>query len=114
MAWTTAGSRSGMSGYELHDQLSEQFFRPAGGYFANFSSSVGSTSEEIYSQQAVYFSFISGEDHIAVFAPYIDVAKAVSAIFQMKETSLLCTEWSINHPCVRLSSRLSNALYLHS
>ena len=59
MAWTTAGSRSGMSGYELHDQLSEQFFRPAGGYFANFSSSVGSTSEEIYSQQAVYFSFIS-------------------------------------------------------
>ena len=57
MAWTTAGSRSGMSGYELHDQLSEQFFRPAGGYFANFSSSVGSTSEEIYSQQAVYFSY---------------------------------------------------------
>jgi len=54
MAWTTAGSRSGMSGYELHDQLSEQFFRPAGGYFANFSSSVGSTSEEIYSKQAVY------------------------------------------------------------
>jgi hypothetical protein len=41
----------------LHDQLSEQFFRPAGGYFANFSSSVGSTSEEIYSQQAVYFSY---------------------------------------------------------
>jgi hypothetical protein len=59
MAWTTAGSRSGMSGYELHDQLSEQFFRPAGGYFANFSSSVGSTSEEIYSQQAVYFSYTS-------------------------------------------------------
>ena len=57
MAWTTAGSRSGMGGYELHDQLSEQFFRPAGGYFANFSSSVGSTSEEIYSQQAVYFSY---------------------------------------------------------
>ena len=48
-----------MSGYELHDQLSEQFFRPAGGYFANFSSSVGSTSEEIYSQQAVYFSYTS-------------------------------------------------------
>ena len=48
-----------MGGYELHDQLSEQFFRPAGGYFANFSSSVGSTSEEIYSQQAVYFSYTS-------------------------------------------------------
>jgi hypothetical protein len=25
MAWTTAGSRSGMGGYELHDELSEQF-----------------------------------------------------------------------------------------
>ena len=57
MAWTTAGSRSGMGGYELHDQLSEQFFRPAGGYFANFSSSVGSNSEEIYSRQAFYSSY---------------------------------------------------------
>ena len=57
MAWTTAGSRSGMGGYELHDQLSEQFFRPAGGYFANFSSSVGSISEEIYSRQALYSSY---------------------------------------------------------
>ena len=56
-ARTTAGSRSGMGGYELHNQLSEQFFRPAGGHFANFSSSVGSTSEEIYSQQAVYLSY---------------------------------------------------------
>ncbi len=46
-----------MGGYELHNQLSEQFFRPAGGHFANFSSSVGSTSEEIYSQQAVYLSY---------------------------------------------------------
>ena len=26
MAWTTAGSRSGMGGYELLDQLSEQLF----------------------------------------------------------------------------------------
>ena len=57
MAWTTAGSRSGMGGYELHDQLSEQFLRPAGGYFANFSSSVGSICEETYFQQAVYFSY---------------------------------------------------------
>ena len=40
MAWTTAGSRSGMGGYELHDQLSEPFFRLAGGYVANFSRSV--------------------------------------------------------------------------
>ena len=46
MAWAIAGSRSGMGGYELQDHLSEQFFRPAGGYFANFSSSVGSNSEE--------------------------------------------------------------------
>lgn len=57
MAWATAGSRSGMGGYELHDQLSEQFFRLAGGYFANFSSSVGSNSEEIYSRQALYSSY---------------------------------------------------------
>jgi len=28
-------------------------------YFANFSSSVGSVSEEIYSLQAVYFSYTS-------------------------------------------------------
>jgi hypothetical protein len=47
MAWTTAGSRSGMAGYELLDQLSEPFFRPAGGYVANFSSSAGRISQEI-------------------------------------------------------------------
>ena len=57
MAWTTAGSRSGMGGYELLDQLSEPFFRPAGGYVANFSRSVDSNSEEIYSQQALYSSY---------------------------------------------------------
>jgi hypothetical protein len=57
MARTTAGSRSGMDGYELRDHLSEQLFRPVGGYFANFSSSVGSISEEIYFQQAVYLSY---------------------------------------------------------
>ncbi len=39
------------------DHLSEQLFRAVGGYFANFSSSVGSISEEIYSQQAVYLSY---------------------------------------------------------
>ena len=66
MAWTTAGSRSGMGGYELHNQLSEQFFRPAGGHFANFSSSVGSTSEEIYSRQAVYFSYTLNQDAILI------------------------------------------------
>ncbi len=47
MAWTTAGSRSGMGGYELHDQLSEPFFRLAGGYVANFSRSVSRISQEI-------------------------------------------------------------------
>jgi hypothetical protein len=57
MAWTTASSRSGMGGYELRDQLSEQFFRPAGEYFENFSSSVGSNSVEIYSRQAPLFFF---------------------------------------------------------
>ena len=57
VARTAADSRSGMSGYELLDQLSEQFFRPAGGYFANFSSSVGSISEEIYSRQVLYSSY---------------------------------------------------------
>ena len=57
MAWTTAGSRSGMGGYELLDQLSEPFFRPAGGYVANFSRSVSSNSEEIYSRQALYSSY---------------------------------------------------------
>ena len=56
-ARTTAGSRSGMDGYELNGHLSEHFFRAIGGYFANFSSSVGSISEEIYSQQAVYLSY---------------------------------------------------------
>jgi len=57
MAWATAGSRSGMGGYELQDHLSEQFFRPAGRYFANLSSSVGNISEEVYSRQAVYSSY---------------------------------------------------------
>ena len=59
MARTTAGSRSGMDRYELRDHLSKQLFRAIGGYFTNFSSSVGSISEEIYSQQAVYLSYTS-------------------------------------------------------
>ena len=48
-----------MSGYELHDHLSEQLFSAIVDCFANFSSSVGSVSEEIYSLQAVYFSYTS-------------------------------------------------------
>ena len=50
VARTAAGSRSGMDGYELHGHLSEQLFSAIGDYFANFSSSVGSVSEEIYSR----------------------------------------------------------------
>jgi hypothetical protein len=73
MAWTTAGSRSGMGGYELQDHLSEQFFRPAGGYFANFSSSVGSTSEEIYSRQAVYFSYTLAISSVYVENRFCDI-----------------------------------------
>ena len=46
-----------MHGYALCDYLSEQTFRAIGGYFANFSRSVGRISEETYSQQAVYFSY---------------------------------------------------------
>jgi len=48
-----------MGGYELLDQLSEQFFRPAGGYVANFSSSVSRISQEIKTQQALYSSYTS-------------------------------------------------------
>jgi len=48
-----------MDGYELHGHLSEQLFSAIVDYFANFSSSVGSVSEEIYSLQAVYFSYTS-------------------------------------------------------
>ena len=46
-----------MDGYELRDHLSQQRLRPIGGYFENFYRSVGSISEEIYSQQAVYLSY---------------------------------------------------------
>ena len=56
-ARATAGSRSGMDGYELRDHLSQQRLRPTGGYFENFYSSVGSISEEIDFQQAVYLSY---------------------------------------------------------
>jgi hypothetical protein len=57
VARTAAGSHSGMDGYELHGHLSEQLFSAVVDCFANFSSSVGSVSEEIYSLQAVYFSY---------------------------------------------------------
>ena len=50
-----------MDGYELHGHLSEQLFSAIVDCFANFSSSVGSVSEEIYSVQAVYFSYTSEE-----------------------------------------------------
>jgi hypothetical protein len=57
VARTVACYRSGMDGYALCDPLSEQLFRAIGGYFAKSSRSVGSISEETYSQQAVYLSY---------------------------------------------------------
>ena len=48
-----------MNEYALCDHLSEQLFRAIGGYFANFSRSVGRISDETYSQQAVYLSYTS-------------------------------------------------------
>jgi hypothetical protein len=50
VARTVACYRSGMNKYELCDHLSEQLFSEIGGYFANCSRSVGSISEETYSQ----------------------------------------------------------------
>ena len=51
-------ARSRMNGHELCDHLSERFFMAIGGYFPNFSSSVGSISGEIYSQKAPNRLFI--------------------------------------------------------
>jgi hypothetical protein len=48
----------------LRDHHSQQLFRAIHGYFANFSRSVGSISEEIYSQQAVYLSYTCKTTHI--------------------------------------------------
>ena len=48
-----------MKKYALCDHLSEQIFRATGDYFANFSSSIGSISEEIVSQLAAYLSSTS-------------------------------------------------------
>jgi hypothetical protein len=59
VARTVACYRSGMNKYKLRDHLSEQLFRAIGGYFAKSSRSVGSISEETYSQQAVYLSYTS-------------------------------------------------------
>jgi len=70
VAQTAAGSRSGIDGYELHGHLSEQLFRAIGDYFANFSSSVGSISEETYSRQAVYFSYTSVHYDEELFVGY--------------------------------------------
>jgi hypothetical protein len=47
VAQTVACYRSGMDGYELRGHLSEHLFRAAGGYVANFSSSVSRIGEEI-------------------------------------------------------------------
>ena len=57
VARTVACYRSEMDGYALCDHLSEQLSRAIGGYFPNFSSSVGSISEEISSRQVVCLSY---------------------------------------------------------
>ena len=46
-----------MKKYEFRDHLSEQLFRKIDGCLAKSSRSVGSISEELYSQQAVYLSY---------------------------------------------------------
>ena len=49
-----------MDGYELHGHLSEQLFSAIVDCFANFSSSVGSVSEEIYSLTGrLFFLYLS-------------------------------------------------------
>jgi hypothetical protein len=45
-----------MSRYDLYDYRRKTEFRPLGGHFANFSSSVIRISEEIFSQQTVCMS----------------------------------------------------------
>jgi hypothetical protein len=63
VARTAAGSHSGMDGYELHGHLSEQLFSAIVDYFANFSSSVGSVSEEIYSSTGrLFFLYLTDGD----------------------------------------------------
>jgi hypothetical protein len=57
LARTVAYYRSGIDGYALCDHLTEQLFRAVGGHVANFSSSVGGSSEKTYCQQAVYLSY---------------------------------------------------------
>ncbi len=101
MARTVAYSRSGLNGYELRDHVSQQRLRPLGGYFENFYSSVSRISEEIFFQQAVYFSYtlqvelsgysrevdcISGQkgghvDFIAVPEPSATLAKLTMLTF---------------------------------
>ena len=67
VARTVAYSRSGIDGYELRDQLSQQRLRPIGGYFENFYSSVSRVSEEICFRQPVYFSYTE-KFHLSVTA----------------------------------------------
>jgi hypothetical protein len=61
VARTLACYSSEMNNYELCDHLSEQLFSAIGDYFANLSRSVGSISEETYSQQALYLPYTSVE-----------------------------------------------------
>jgi len=80
MARTAAYSRSRMDENELHGHLSEKLFRAIGNYFANLSSSVGSISEEIYSRQAVYFSYTWLAPQGSLIAPTSKVGGTLALI----------------------------------
>jgi hypothetical protein len=111
MAWTTAGSRSGMGGYELHDQLSEQFFRPAGGYFANFSSSVGCISEEIYSRQVLYSSYTSTRDSIlAVYGVLPGLFNPSTTGPMVREAQRHLAQWQLQPVANLLAAEASQKL----
>ena len=48
VARTLACYSSEMNNYELCDHVSEQLFRPVGGYFTNFSILVGAPTQPVY------------------------------------------------------------------
>ena len=88
-------TRSGMNGYELCDHLSEHFFRAIGGYFPNFSSSVGSISEEIYSRQAVCLSYTllpALRKHTILVGAETGGANLIAASKRAREESSLVTD----------------------
>jgi hypothetical protein len=57
MAATVACYRSVINGYELCDHRRKQISRRVGESFANFSSSLGTFSKEIYSTGTLFFLY---------------------------------------------------------